>query len=101
MPSSARMKALPLPFGKAPPIKYGASTTPDLPRQAPPGGIVPGQKGNSMKPLEPYDIEKLKEAQKIIEKVHGYYFCAPGFLPIQKRLETILRKLDELLTLYQ
>lgn len=52
-----------------------------------------------MKTLEKYDIEKLNEAKDIIQKVHEYYFCAPGFSTMQKRLETILRKLDELLTL--
>ena len=54
-----------------------------------------------MRPFEEYDIIKLEEARNIINKVYEYYFCAPGFWRKQKRLETILRKLDKLLALEQ
>ena len=54
-----------------------------------------------MRSLEEYDIKKLKEARNIINKVYEYYFGALGYSRKQKRLETILRKLDELLALEQ
>ena len=50
-----------------------------------------------MRRLEEYDIKKLTEARNIIKKVYEYYWSAPGFSRQQKRLETILRKLNELL----
>lgn len=50
-----------------------------------------------MKQFAKYDIERLTEARNIIEKVFEHYFCVPGYSIKWKRLETILRKLNELL----
>ena len=48
--------------------------------------------------LEEYDIKKLVEARNLVKYVYEYYWGAPGYRGKVKRLETILRKLNELLT---
>lgn len=66
-----------------------------------PAGRAKGrQEGNSMKRvLEEYDIKKLVEARNLVKYVYEYYWGAPGYSGKVKRLETILRKINELLTL--
>lgn len=49
-------------------------------------------------PIEQYDRDKLLKAHKLIREVCWYYFGAPGYAKKVKRLETILKKLDDLLT---
>ena len=47
--------------------------------------------------IEEYDLIKLREARKLINEVYNYYY---GFNPLRsqnKRLETILSKLDYLI----
>lgn len=46
--------------------------------------------------IEEYDLNKLEKAERLIMEVYTYYFSAPGYKPIENRLETILRKLKEL-----
>lgn len=70
-------------------------------RTKPSRAVNPGRKEKSMKPFKKYDIEKLVEARNIIEKVFEFYFCVPGYSKKEKRLETILRKLNELLDIDQ
>ena len=44
-----------------------------------------------------YDVEKLKEARAILEMIYEYNFGAASMNKLWKRLETIIRKLDELI----
>lgn len=48
--------------------------------------------------LDEYDIKLLKEAKYLILKVYEYHYGAPGGVKKTKRLETILNKLDYLIT---
>ena len=49
-------------------------------------------------PIEEFDLNKLSQARKLIREVCWYYFGALGYAKKVKRLETILKKLDDLLT---
>lgn len=46
-----------------------------------------------------YDLQKMKEAKDLLTKVYEFNHQAPGMVRKQKRLETILKKLDELIAL--
>lgn len=46
-----------------------------------------------------YDLQKIGEAKNLLKKVYEYNHMAPGMLRKQKRLKTILKKMDELLAL--
>lgn len=43
--------------------------------------------------LEEYDIQRLREARRTIERVHDYNYGSIDDVLIVKRLETILKKL--------
>lgn len=47
--------------------------------------------------IEEFDLRKLEEARSRCQDVYNYYYSAPTYGPICSRLETILRKLDELI----
>ena len=48
--------------------------------------------------LEEYDLRQLEEAKKIIVKVYEYHYGDSYMRKEIKRLETIIQKLDYLLT---
>lgn len=48
--------------------------------------------------IESYDRDRLMDAYEIVYKTYGYYFGARGYAKIVKRLERIMKSLDELLT---
>lgn len=45
--------------------------------------------------LDLYDTNKLKEARKLIIEVYEYSFCP--HTPLTKKLDTILKKLDNII----
>lgn len=49
--------------------------------------------------LEGYDFNLLREARERVAKVYGYHYGAPHSRGIIKRLETILDKIDYLISL--
>lgn len=49
--------------------------------------------------LEEYDIRALREARQRIKVVYDYHYGAPRSRWVIKRIETILRKLDDLIKL--
>lgn len=49
--------------------------------------------------LSEYDINKLDDAKKIIQSVYEYNYGSPKCKTHIKRLETILKKLNELIEL--
>ena len=44
-----------------------------------------------------YDINKLKEAKKLITEVYEYNYKTPNEYHMDKKLETIISKLDKLI----
>ena len=48
---------------------------------------------------EEYDIQKLKEAKEILQKILDYYYCYTPTKKFNKRLDTIVIKLNELIDL--
>lgn len=63
--------------------------------------IVCGMKGSVREMyrqfIEEYDIRKLQDARGRCEEVYNYYYSAPKYGGVCARLETIIRKLDELI----
>ena len=49
------------------------------------------------KKIENFDISRLKTARDNILAVYNYYYSAPGYFKLTKRLETIINKLDYLI----
>jgi hypothetical protein len=59
----------------------------------------PGRKGINMEyKIEEFDRDKLLKAHKLIREVCWYYYGARGYAKTVKRLETIIKKLDDLIT---
>lgn len=46
--------------------------------------------------LEEYDLRKLEAAKQTLIEIHGYYYSAPRMSKKVKRLETIIKKIEEL-----
>ena len=46
--------------------------------------------------MSDYDLARIEEAKKLLTKVYEYYYGSTPFRPHVKRLETILKKLEEL-----
>lgn len=49
--------------------------------------------------FDDFDIERLKQASAILQKVLDYYYCYPPTMRYAKRLDTIVIKLNELIEL--
>ena len=47
--------------------------------------------------FDEYDLRKLKEARKLLDEVHTYNYDVYSIRRMEKRLETIIDKLDELI----
>ena len=50
----------------------------------------------NLEEFEEYDMNKINKAKQLLVEVYGYYY---GFSPMNrkvKRLETIIKKIDEL-----
>lgn len=48
-----------------------------------------------------YDLEKLKTARDMLQKVLEYYYCDPATKRLWRRLDTIVIKLNELIDIIE
>lgn len=48
-----------------------------------------------------YDVEKMKSACKLLQEVLEYYYCFPPTKRYEKRLDTIVIKLNELIEMQE
>lgn len=46
--------------------------------------------------LEEYDLRKLEDAKQSLIEIHAYYYSAPRMSKKVNRLETIIKKIEEL-----
>lgn len=50
-----------------------------------------------MRHIEEFDLQKLREAKKNIDEVYNYYYCSANSQSFCNRLNTINKKLDEII----